>query len=401
MKFDNNINLRPDGRPTLHSWQKQGSVIGLLVGVRKHALPTEQFVDGRPATGLGAIVEVISAKAASPGAMLPMLAKIAGLLPTHTRRSEDLVRQHRPSLCRSGDHGRVGVRRTRLRNLGLEAARSERHTSSAWRPRSGSMVNHRTLTSAMIDSRDFLAAKRRAETEVPVPAGPNIAVTGGLDVNDHRLIWDRLDHLHAKHPDMVLLHGGSPKGADRIAARCADHRKVPQIAFKPDWTKHAKAAPFKRIDAILEVLPIRVMLFPGTGIQKNPADRAKKVGIPVWKFGSRGLAAHGKFSIEAPRWGDTYAEAPKDALAQTRVWTWAAAQRLGPAAGQGGTWPSHCRDNWVLRRQGQHPGRTPGDRPSTLLATERADTPRLRREQRYARGEPTGDCSRPHGHGRN
>ncbi len=88
----------------------------------------------------------------------------------------------------------------------------ERHTGSAWRPRSGSMVNHRTLTSAMIDSRDFLAAKRRAETEVLVPAGPKIAVTGGLDFNDHRLIWDRLDRVHAKHLDMVLLHGGSPKG---------------------------------------------------------------------------------------------------------------------------------------------------------------------------------------------
>ena len=61
----------------------------------------------------------------------------------------------------------------------------ERHTHGAWRPRAGSMVNHRTLTSAMIDSRDFLAAKRRAETEVLVPAGPKIAVTGGLDFNDH------------------------------------------------------------------------------------------------------------------------------------------------------------------------------------------------------------------------
>ena len=87
----------------------------------------------------------------------------------------------------------------------------ERHTDSAWRPRSGSMVNHRTLTSAMIDSRDFLAAKRRAETEVLLPAGPKIAFTGGLDFNDHRLIWDKLDRVHAKHPDMVLLHGGSPR----------------------------------------------------------------------------------------------------------------------------------------------------------------------------------------------
>src|SRR5947207_8644365 len=75
----------------------------------------------------------------------------------------------------------------------LAADQFERHTGSSWRPRSGSMVNHRTLTSAMIDSRDFLAAKRRAETEVLLPAGPKIAFTGGLDFNDHDALWDTLD----------------------------------------------------------------------------------------------------------------------------------------------------------------------------------------------------------------
>ena len=168
------------------------------------------------------------------------------------------------------------------------SAQFERHSHSAWRPRSGSMVNHRTLTSAMIDSRDFLAAKRRAENEVLLPAGPKVAFTGGLDFNDHRLIWDKLDKVHAKHPDMVLLHGGSPKGAERIAARWADNRKVTHIPFKPDWTRHAKAAPFKRNDQILEILPIGVMVFPGTGIQDNLADKARNLGIPVWKFGSGG-----------------------------------------------------------------------------------------------------------------
>ena len=165
------------------------------------------------------------------------------------------------------------------------ADRFERHTHSLWRPRSGSKVNHRALTSAVIDSRDFLAAKRRADTEVLVPTGSRIALTGGLEFNDHRLIWDRLDKVLAKHPDMVLLHGGSPKGAELIAAKWADNRKVPQIAFKPDWTRHAKAAPFKRNDAMLEVLPIGVMHFPGTGIQDNLADKARKLGIPVWRFG--------------------------------------------------------------------------------------------------------------------
>jgi hypothetical protein len=160
----------------------------------------------------------------------------------------------------------------------------ERHTRSAWRPRTGSIVNHKMLTAAMIDSRDFLAARRRADAEVLLPAGPKVAFTGGADCNDTDAIWTALDRVHAKHPDMVLLHGGSPKGAERIAACWADTRKVTQIAFKPDWTRHAKAAPFKRNDQLLETLPIGVIVFRGSGIQDNLADKARRLGIPVFDF---------------------------------------------------------------------------------------------------------------------
>ena len=163
-----------------------------------------------------------------------------------------------------------------------------KHTGSHWHPRTGSKVNHRTMTAAMIDSRDFIAAKLRAETEVMLPPGPKVAFSGGPDFNDHHLIWDRLDQVHAKHPDMVLIHGGSPKGAERIASRWADHRKVSQIAFKPDWAK-GKAAPFKRNDAILEALPIGVLVTPGSGIQANLSDKARRLGIPVWQIGKDGV----------------------------------------------------------------------------------------------------------------
>jgi hypothetical protein len=158
-----------------------------------------------------------------------------------------------------------------------------RTTGTPWSPRSGSRVNHRQMTSAMIDSRDFIAAKRRADNEVLVPSGPKIAFSGG-DTTDHRTIWARLDQVHAKHPDMVLLHGGSPRGAERIAATWADNRKVSQVAFKPDWTRHAKAAPFKRNDRMLDTMPIGVIIFPGTGIQENLADKARKMGIPVYRL---------------------------------------------------------------------------------------------------------------------
>ncbi|RAZ72449.1 DUF2493 domain-containing protein [Mesorhizobium atlanticum] len=161
----------------------------------------------------------------------------------------------------------------------------ERYTHAIWRPRAGSKVNHRNLTAAMIDSRDFLAAKSHADRQLHLPPGPKVAFTGGLEFDDHRLIWAKLDQVHSKHPDMVLLHGGSPRGAELIAAKWAGSRKVPQIAFKPDWIRHGKAAPFKRNDVMLDTLPIGVIHFPGTGIQDNLADKARKLGIPIMKFG--------------------------------------------------------------------------------------------------------------------
>jgi hypothetical protein len=158
----------------------------------------------------------------------------------------------------------------------------ESTTGSIWRPRTGSMISHRTMTAAVIDSRDFISAERQARTQLFVPKGTRVAFTGGAECNDHESIWAVLDKLHAKHPDMVLLHGGSTHGAELIAARWADHRKVPQIAFKPDWTRERRAAPFKRNDRMLEVMPAGVVVFPGSGISLNLRDKAKKLGIPVW-----------------------------------------------------------------------------------------------------------------------
>jgi hypothetical protein len=57
------------------------------------------------------------------------------------------------------------------------------------------------------------------------------------------------------------------------------------IITPPDWAKRRRAAPFKRNDQILSVISIGVIVLPRTGIQNNLADKAYKLGIPVWKFG--------------------------------------------------------------------------------------------------------------------
>lgn len=36
-------------------------------------------------------------------------------------------------------------------------------------------------------------------------------------------------------------------------------------------------------------MPIGVIIFPGAGIQDNLADKARKLGIPVYRFG-KGVA---------------------------------------------------------------------------------------------------------------
>jgi hypothetical protein len=110
-------------------------------------------------------------------------------------------------------------------------------TGSPWMPRTGSKVSHRGLTAAVVDSRAFLSAKRRKEIEVHCPEGTRIAFSGG-DYQAYDLIWSVLDATHQKFPDMVLLHGGTPKGAEMIAT-------------------------------------------PGSGITENIVDKARKLGIQV------------------------------------------------------------------------------------------------------------------------
>jgi hypothetical protein len=37
---------------------------------------------------------------------------------------------------------------------------------------------------------------------------------------------------------------------------------------------------------MLSQMPIGVIVFPGSGIQDNLSDKARKLGIPVYRFGS-------------------------------------------------------------------------------------------------------------------
>ena len=166
-----------------------------------------------------------------------------------------------------------------LRDTAAEAYRIE--TGEVWRPRRGSHVSQTgKLTSAVIEARDFQRARKDRESTAHLPQGTLVAVAGGKEANDAGKIIAHLDRLKAKYADVVLVHGGGP-GAEKIAAGWAERNGVHQVVCKPDWNAHGRAAPFRRNDELLALLPKGVVAFPGSGITDNLVDKAKSLGIPV------------------------------------------------------------------------------------------------------------------------
>ena len=166
-----------------------------------------------------------------------------------------------------------------MRDLAAEGYRAE--TGETWRPRNGSHSSQTgKLTSATIDARDYLRARKDRETSAHLPEGTLVAFTDGKDFDNVTAIWHSLDSIKIKYDDMVLLHGGGP-GAEKIAASWAEKNGVHQVVCKPNWDRDGKAAPFRRNDVLLNFLPKGVLAFPGSGITNNLIDKARKIGIPV------------------------------------------------------------------------------------------------------------------------
>ena len=154
-------------------------------------------------------------------------------------------------------------------------------TGEVWRPRHGSHTSQTgKLTAASIDARDFMRARKDRETRAHLPEGTLVAIAGGKDVQDPAAVIARLDNVKAKYDDIILAHGGGP-GVETIAARWAERNGVHQVVCKPDWTRHKRAAPFRRNEELLNLLPKGVIAFPGSGITDNLVDRARQLGIPV------------------------------------------------------------------------------------------------------------------------
>lgn len=100
----------------------------------------------------------------------------------------------------------------------------ETHTGSAWRSRAGSVVDHHNLTASLIDSRDFLAAKRRTENEPLLPTGKAHVLPDGRRVfktQDGTRVFDEAAR--------DVLADDTPEGLGRTGRVGRCHRRAADL----------------------------------------------------------------------------------------------------------------------------------------------------------------------------
>ena len=179
--------------------------------------------------------------------------------------------------------------------LGLESFREAaallymNETGHSWRPATGSRLNHSsTLTSAVVDGRDFLRARSESRRRAAMPEGTPVLFAGGrlsfASTDDATLVagrvWESLDKVRDRLADMVLVHGGDTKGLDRVAAAWAERRKVAQVAFGLDRRLGSRAG-FRRNEQMLSLNPRCLVAFGGNGVLERLVIQAKDKGVHV------------------------------------------------------------------------------------------------------------------------
>lgn len=113
-----------------------------------------------------------------------------------------------------------------------------------------------------------------------------VLVAGSRDWNDPGTVMDVLNDISAEYPDLVVVHGACPTGADLHAHAWALAAGVRPERHPADWDRHGKAAGFRR-NAEMVALGADVCLAFIRNHSRgatHTADLAEKAGIPTLRY---------------------------------------------------------------------------------------------------------------------
>jgi hypothetical protein len=180
-------------------------------------------------------------------------------------------------VCQSLEEARKAIET--MRDFAAERYRMD--AGRPWSSTTGSRAASSGRTASQIDARDYLAARAAQKREAFAPEGPLVVISGGADWSDPAPIYQRLDFVKRRIPNMVLATTAQTKGVDAIAASWAAANGVNVIAFRLNRAE-GNAAPFKRNKRLIALAPVEVIACEGSGIQANLAQQARAEGVPLF-----------------------------------------------------------------------------------------------------------------------
>ena len=125
---------------------------------------------------------------------------------------------------------------------------------TAWRgSRRGSV-----MTAAQLEAKAALRAMQAAKREASGLKGPVVAFRAAPFADtavDGGRIFDALNWAQSQWPDMVLATTGA-KGAEKLAIRWAQQKRVTLVLARADFDRNGKAAPFRANDELMALEPV-------------------------------------------------------------------------------------------------------------------------------------------------
>ena len=103
-----------------------------------------------------------------------------------------------------------------------------------------------------------------------------IAIVGSRNPGNIDIAVELEKRINIKNEDIII--SGGAKGIDTLAAEYANKRNVQLVEYRPDYSKHGRAATFIRNRQIIENADMVVAFWNGSRGTKYSIDYANKIG---------------------------------------------------------------------------------------------------------------------------
>lgn len=113
-----------------------------------------------------------------------------------------------------------------------------------------------------------------------------ILVSGGRDFDEKEVIFSWLDKAFSFGGVEVIIEGGCPTGADKIAREWAYRNSVPCYTYHANWNLHEKkAGPVRNGYMLSHSKPTHVLGFAGNKGTADMIKKARKAGVETHTYG--------------------------------------------------------------------------------------------------------------------